>query len=164
MPLAARTAAVRALPSAAESTAEASSETASAAARPAAPAAASAPVAAPWFEVWEVDEPPQFLVAPDDLDDLARRVAHTVRARVSLRIGSDGRLADVEVQTDGIGLQTDDTGSAPGRALQQALRAAFEGLVFLPGRRDGRPVPVVQRWQLAIDPHVPVMLGLRPLD
>lgn len=126
------------------------------------PAAASAPPAAAapervWLEVWEVDEPPQFLVAPDELDTLAGELGHRVHVIVSLRIGSDGRLADIDVQADG-------GDAAPRGALLDALRAAFDGLAFLPARRDGRPVPVVQRWRLAIDPSVPVMLGLRPLD
>jgi hypothetical protein len=126
------------------------------------PAPASAPPAAAapervWLEVWEVDEPPQFLVAPDELDTLAGELGHRIHVLVSLRIGSDGRLADIDVQADG-------GDAAPRGALLDALRAAFDGLAFLPARRDGRPVPVVQRWRLAIDPSVPVMLGLRPLD
>ena len=110
-----------------------------------------------WREVWEVDEPPQFLVAPDELDALAGALGHPVRALVSLRIGSDGRLAEIDVQADG-------SDAAPRGALLDALRSAFAGLAFLPARRDGRPVPVVQRWRLAIDPFVPLTLGLRPLD
>ena len=124
------------------------------------PAVAAPAVAAPervWLELWEVDEPPQFLVAPDDLDTLAATLGHPVRALVSLYIGSDGRLADIDVQADG-------GDGAPRGGLLDALRATFAGLAFLPARRDGRPVPVVQRWRLAIDPSVPVMLGLRPLD
>jgi hypothetical protein len=126
------------------------------------PAPASGPPAAAapervWLELWEVDEPPQFLVAPDELDTLAAALGHPVRALVSLHIGSDGRLADIDVQADG-------GDGAPSGWLLDALRAAFAGLAFLPARRDGRPVPVVQRWRLAIDPSVPVMLGLRPLD
>jgi hypothetical protein len=127
-----------------------------------APAPASEPPAAAapepvWLELWEVDEPPQFLVAPDDFDTLAAALGHPVRALVSLHIGSDGRLADIDMQADG-------GDGAPRGMLLDALRAAFAGLAFLPARRDGRPVPVVQRWRLAIDPSVPVMLGLRPLD
>jgi hypothetical protein len=123
---------------------------------PPGPSEAAVPELA-WLEVWEVDEPPQFLVAPDELDALAGVLGHPVRALVSLRIGSDGRLADIDVRAEG-------SDAASRGALLDALRSAFAGLAFLPARRDGRPVPVVQRWRLAIDPFVPLTLGLRPLD
>jgi len=132
-----------------------------AAARPtAAPAGGKPPEDTPaiaWLEVWDVDEPPQFLVAPDDLEGLARHVGWAVRARVSLRIGTDGRLAGLELDVDGLD-------AAVRAALHEALETSFAPLVFLPGRRDGRPVPVVQRWELALDPQVPVALGMAPVN
>ncbi|MFN7642078.1 MAG: energy transducer TonB, partial [Burkholderiales bacterium] len=131
-----------------------------AAARPTATRAAAEPpadtTAVAWLEVWEVDEPPQFLVAPDDLN-LARHVGRALRARVSLRIGSDGRPAGLEIDVDGL--------DAPAlAALREALETSFAPLAFLPGRRDGRPVPVVQCWVLALDPQVPVALGMAPVN
>ncbi len=123
--------------------------------RTAAPAQAAPGIA--WFEVWEVDEPPQFLVAPEDLEGLARHVGRALRARVSLRIGTDGWPA-------GLQLDVDDVDPATRATLLEALETAFAPLAFLPGRRDGRPVPVVLRWELALDPAVPVALGMAPVN
>jgi hypothetical protein len=107
-----------------------------------------------YLEAWEVDHPPEFLVAPDGLDALPALAGGAVELRVAVRVDATGRRGALEV----------DAGEVPpeaARRLARGVEAAFEDVAFMPARRDGRPVPAVIRWSVALDPRAPIALGFR---
>jgi hypothetical protein len=107
-----------------------------------------------FLEAWEVDHPPEFLVAPEGLDALPALAGGAVELRVAVRVDATGRRVALEV----------DAGQVPPDVAQQLARgveAAFDDVAFMPARRDGRPVPAVIRWSVALDPRAPIALGFR---
>jgi hypothetical protein len=110
---------------------------------------------APVFhEAWEVDEPPEFLVAPDGLDALPAIAGGKAVLRVSVRVDADGRRVGVAVDAPGLPAEV-------AARLERVVEHAFADVTFLPARRDGRPVPAVLRWSVGLDPNAPIALGFR---
>jgi molybdopterin-guanine dinucleotide biosynthesis protein A len=107
-----------------------------------------------YLEAWEVDHPPEFLVAPDGLDALPALAGKALALHVAVRVDATGRRVAVAV----------DAGEVPSEVaerLSRGVEAAFEDVAFMPARRDGRPVPAVMRWSVALDPKAPIALGFR---
>lgn len=110
-----------------------------------------------YLEAWEVDAPAQFLVAPASLDELPALAGGALELVVSIRSDSDGALAGVDVES------ARDARAVPA-AVSQAIREAFAAVSFLPATRDGRAVPAVQRWHVALDVNAPIEAGFRVLN
>jgi len=111
------------------------------------------PSATLFHERWEVDREPEFAYPPLGLDELPARLGRAVRATVSLWVDARGALVALDARADPPVEGISDA------ALRDAIAESFAPVSFLPGRLDGRAVPVVKRYELQLDPGAPIALG-----
>jgi len=117
-----------------------------------------APAPQAFHERWALDREPEYAYPPLGLEALPAQIGRAVRAQIAIRIDAGGAVVGIDARI------VPPVAGVSDEALREAIAEAFAPVSFLPGRLDGRAVPVVKRYELELDPKAPLAPGFATLN